>query len=75
MALPIGTLLRYLQRKYRSRLDADAPSWTASAIIRSMSATASADDEGGDRWRCARVPALLRIFGRTRRHAMMRERL
>jgi len=40
MTTLLGTLLNYVRRKWRSRLTADAPSWAAGAIIRSMSANA-----------------------------------
>jgi hypothetical protein len=71
MATLLGTLLDHARRKWRSRLAADAPSWTAGVIIRSTSAAAPDDeDRHADRdneWQCARAPALIRMFQRTRR--------
>jgi len=69
MTILLGVLLNYVRRKWRERLAADAASWTARAIIRSIS-TARSDDHKRERevrWRCARAPALIRIFRRSRR--------
>jgi hypothetical protein len=67
MTIPLGTLLDYVRRKWRSRLTADAPSWAAGAIIRSISPTPTGDEGRDVRWRCARAPAFIRIFRRNRR--------
>ena len=67
MTILLGVLLNYVRRKWRERLAADVPSWTARTIIRSISMSRS-DDHGRDvGWRCARAPALIRIFRRRRR--------
>ncbi len=39
MTILLGVLLNYVRRKWCERLAADAPSWAARAIIRSISLT------------------------------------
>lgn len=55
------------RRMWRSRLTEDTPSWTAAAIVKAMSATPAADPPREHQWQCARAPALVRLFRRTRR--------
>jgi hypothetical protein len=67
MATLIGTLVIHVRRKWRSRLTAGARSWAASALIRSTAAPSQADDGRDQEWQCARAPAFVRFFHRTRR--------